>query len=168
VPKATSLLLKALAEWIAAQLEPRAAAAARAIIASELRALLLDQSPLAAAAADAAAAAADASAAAPGRRPGSGERLSICRSGHRCCFICTSSLPWDKCILCIGRWRTPMIYRREERDIHEICGKLFKGVAKQCLTGMSWLMHSGALGKPEGNTGQPDGHGAGGAVSKSS
>ncbi len=40
VPKATCLLLKALAEWIAAQLEPRANPTARAIIVSELRALV--------------------------------------------------------------------------------------------------------------------------------
>lgn len=40
VPKATCLLLKALAEWIAAQLEPRANPTARAIIAAELRALV--------------------------------------------------------------------------------------------------------------------------------
>ena len=40
VPKATCLLLKALAEWVAAQLEPRANQTARAIIASELRALV--------------------------------------------------------------------------------------------------------------------------------
>ena len=40
VPKATCLLLKALAEWIAAQLEPRANPTARAIIVSELRVLV--------------------------------------------------------------------------------------------------------------------------------
>lgn len=45
VPKATSLLLKALAEWIAAQLEPRASPTARASIVAELRALV-DLSPV--------------------------------------------------------------------------------------------------------------------------
>lgn len=45
VPKATSLLLKALAEWIAAQLEPRASPIARSSIVAELRALV-DLPPL--------------------------------------------------------------------------------------------------------------------------